>query len=385
MTTHVVCLDGTGHTRRQAHPTNIALIFDAMGGSIVDADKGSFESTLEIGGQVVQVGKYLPGVGTEGIPLFKLIEQLDGLGIAEQIVRAYTLLSRTYVPGDEIIITGFSRGAAAARCLAGFVVGKGLLNPANYNPKNKNAAYLRGIAAWYQYREGQPWLARASDLTNLFVQLGEMVPTLTLADYVEVEHILAVAVFDTVSSMGIPKRQPDGWLGYDFVIANTDLSPKVLNGFHALSADENRANFFPIYWTPRNNITQVVFPGSHADVGGGCPDGVTALSDRALEWMLQNLAGQGLRFDLHNIRALAPNAIGDSHDEGGDWPWSILPKAPRQFPMTVFEGRPAFMADRSIGERWGKPVNVLPANSQSDYEAIGVFAGGKPLYPQLND
>jgi hypothetical protein len=113
--------------------------------------------------------------------------------------------------------------------------------------------------------------------------------------------------------------------------------------------------------------------------GGGYPE--TALSDRALEWMLLNLAGQGLRFELHNVRALAPNPTGDSHDDGGSWPWSVFPKAPRQFPMTVFGGSPAFTADRSIGERWGKPVNVLPANSRSDYEAIGVFAGGKPLYP----
>jgi uncharacterized protein (DUF2235 family) len=381
MTTHVVCLDGTGQTRLQQNPTNIALIFSAMSGIIVDAGNGSFESTLAVNGPVVQVGKYLSGVGTEGIPLFKLVEQLDGVGIAEQIVRGYTFLSRNYEPDDEIIIIGFSRGAAAARCLAGFVVGQGLLNPANYHPENKNAAYLRGIAAWYKYRDGQPWLARASNLTDIFVQLGETVPTLTPADFVEVERILAVAVFDTVSSMGIPKPEPDGWIGYDFVIANTDLSPKVLNGFHALSADENRANFFPTYWTPRNNITQVIFPGSHSDVGGGCPDGVTALSDRALEWMLLNLAGQGLRFDLHNIRALAPNSTGDSHDDGGSWPWSVLPKAPREFPTTVFGGSPAFTADRSIGERWGKPVNVLPANSRSDYEAIGVFARGKPLYP----
>jgi hypothetical protein len=259
------------------------------------------------------------------------------------------------------------------------VVGQGLLNPANYHPDNKNAAYLRGIAAWYQYRAAQPWLARDSDLTDIFVKLGESVPTLTPADYVEVERVLAVAVFDTVSSMGIPKPEPDGWLGYDFVIANTDLSPKVLNGFHALSADENRANFFATYWTPRNNITQVIFPGSHSDVGGGCRE--TALSDRALQWMLLNLTGKGLRFDLHNIRALAPDPTGDGHDDGGSWPWSVLPKAPRMFPTTVFGGSPAFTADLSIGERWGKPVNVLPANSQSDYEAIGVFAGGKPLYP----
>jgi uncharacterized protein (DUF2235 family) len=379
MTTHVVCLDGTGQTRGQQYPTNIALIFNAMGGIIVDADNGSFESTLAVKGLVVQVGKYLSGVGTEGIPLFKLVEQSVGAGIAEQIVRGYTFLSRNYKPGDETIIIGFSRGAAAARCLAGFVVGQGLLNPANYHPDDKNAAYLRGIAAWYQYRAGQPWLARDSNLTDIFVKLGEAVPALTPADYVEVERILAVAVFDTVSSMGFPKPESDGWLGYDFVIANTDLSPKVLNGFHALSADENRANFFATYWTPRDDIAQVIFPGCHSDVGGGYRE--TALSDRALQWMLLNLAGKGLRFDLQNIRALAPNPTGDGHDDGGNWPWSVLPKAPRMFPTTVFGGSPSFTADLSIGERWGKPVNVLPANSRGDYEAIGVFAGGKPLYP----
>jgi len=79
MTTHVICLDGTGQTRLQPN-----------------------------------------------IPLFKLVEQTVGAGIAEQIVRGYTFLSRNYEPGDEIIIIGFSRGAAAARCLAGFVVGQGL-------------------------------------------------------------------------------------------------------------------------------------------------------------------------------------------------------------------------------------------------------------------
>jgi hypothetical protein len=51
------------------------------------------------------------------------------------------------------------------------------------------------------------------------------------------------------------------------------------------------------------------------------------------------------------------------------------------FPTTLLGGSPAFTADHSIGERWGKPVNVLPANSRNDYKAIGVFAGGKPLYP----
>jgi hypothetical protein len=97
--------------------------------------------------------------------------------------------------------------------------------------------------------------------------------------------------------------------------------------------------------------------------------------------MLPNLAGQGLRFDLKNIRALTPDPTADGHDDGGSLPWRDLPKAPREFPTMIFGGSPAFTADSSIGERWGKPVNVLPINSRSDYAAIGVFAGGKPLYP----
>jgi uncharacterized protein (DUF2235 family) len=129
------------------------------------------------------------------------------------------------------------------------------------------------------------------------------VPNLSDADFVPVERMLAVGVFDTVSSMGTP-RPIVGGLDYDFVIANTDLSTKVPNGYHALSADEDRATFFPTYWTPRRNVSQVIFPGLHSDVGGGYAQ--TGLSDRPLQWMLGNLRAQGLRFDLANIRALQP-------------------------------------------------------------------------------
>jgi uncharacterized protein (DUF2235 family) len=147
MTTHAVCLDGTGQLRTQASLTNIGLIFEAMSPQIVAADNNSFESTLIVNGVTAQVGKYVPGVGTGSIPIFDVLQQADGEGIAERIVRGYTFLSRNYEAGDEIIIVGFSRGAAAARCLAGFVVGQGLLNPVTYHPENKTSAYLRGIAA----------------------------------------------------------------------------------------------------------------------------------------------------------------------------------------------------------------------------------------------
>ena len=377
MTAHVVCLDGTGQTRSQTSPTNIALIFNALGGNPVDAGHGSFESSLQAAGREAQVGKYLPGVGTQGPPLLNKLEQSVGAGIAEQIVRGYTFLSRRYEPGDEIIIVGFSRGAAAARCLAGFVVGQGLLNPGRYDVDDKYAAYARAIAAWYQYRAGDPKLARAANLTAIADDIDQPLPTLGPADFLPVERIQAVAVFDTVSSLGVPRLEADGWIGYDFVLADTVLNPKILNGFHALSADEARANFYPTFWTPRANITQVIFPGNHSDIGGGYAQ--TGLSDRALQWMLSKLGGLGLRYDLRNIRKLVPDPNGVGHDDGAVWPWNLLPRAPRIFPVDVLDGEQAFAIDQSMRQRWGESVTIIPDGARN-YEAVGLFFGPKPLY-----
>lgn len=381
MTTHVVCLDGTGQTYNQTGPgkvpTNISLTFTAMGGIVADADNGSFESTLAVNNIDVQVGKYLPGVGTSGLQLFESIEQATGEGVAESVVRGYTFLSRNYQPGDEIIITGFSRGAAAARCLAGFVVGQGLLNPANYDPTDKNGAYLRAIGAWDQYRSSQPSLNNNLLLTTVVAGFGQQVPPLAQSDYISVERILAVGVYDTVSSSGVPNLFDRG--SYAFSFANTDLSPKVLNGYHALAADEIRSSFLATYWTPRDNVTQFIFPGAHSDVGGGYPE--HGLSDRAFAWMLPNLKSQGLRFDLANIPALAPNALDFGHDDSDQPLFQNLPKAARVFPNVSFEGSPAFSADTSIGVRWGNVVTVLQARTSGPYHATGTFNGGKPLYP----
>ena len=378
MTTHVVCLDGTGQVRTQPNPTNIALIFDAMGGEPAPAGSGSFESSLKVNGREAQVGKYLPGVGTQGPELLDRLEQSVGAGIAEQIVRGYTFLSRRYAAGDEIVIVGFSRGAAAARCLAGFVVVQGLLDSNNYDPEDKDNAYLRAAAAWYLYRSADPRLARESTLLGISDALGQELPALGANDFVEVERIQAVAVFDTVSSLGVPRLEPDGWIGYDFTLADTRLNPKVLNGFHALSADEARANFFPTFWTPRANITQVIFPGNHSDVGGGYAE--TGLSDRALEWMLSKLASQGLRFDRTKIRPLAPDANGVGHDDGREWPWNLLPRAPRIFPADAIGGEQAFLIDQSIRERWGQTVRLVPGETTNPYASVGLYFGPKPLY-----
>ena len=152
MQTLLVCLGGTVQIKTQGKPkspTNIARLFDAIGGTATDADYGSYETS----NQEVD-GKYLPGVGTQEAGNLKILGDLFGDGLPELIVRGYTYLSRRWRPQDRIVLSGFSRGATAARALAGLISDLGLLDPTKYDPGDKQSAYERAIAAWYMHRKG---------------------------------------------------------------------------------------------------------------------------------------------------------------------------------------------------------------------------------------
>jgi hypothetical protein len=125
----------------------------------------------------------------------------------------------------------------------------------------------------------------------------------------------------------------------------------------------------------------LIFPGNHSDVGGGYPD--TGLSDHTLPWMLDKLHGQGLRYDLANIRPLNASALAIGHDESVSPPWNVLPHPPREFPSDVIEGAPAFGVDAYIGARWGKAVTIQPGERRTIYKSTGVFSGDRPLYGEL--
>lgn len=95
--------------------------------------------------------------------------------------------------------------------------------------------------------------------------------------------IKAVAVFDTVGSLGIPSVAWMENLGLSHTTSelrfyDTTLSDRIENAFHALALDELRPPFSPSVWERpasnqgRTNLRQVWFPGSHSNVGGGWPD-----------------------------------------------------------------------------------------------------------------
>jgi uncharacterized protein (DUF2235 family) len=369
MVMNVVCLDGTNQVRNQANPTNISRIFDCLGGEPIDAGNESWETS--VAGPTATSGKYLPGVGTQGDPVLRILGNAFGDGIAEPIVRGYTFLSRNYTAGDEIIITGFSRGATAARALAGLVVAKGLLDKTKYEPDDKTGAYLRAVSAWYSYREPNPDLADRARLELISGTLGLQVPQLTAADLTPPPSIRAVAVFDTVSSLGLPLLSLTGGASFDFSICNTTLDDAVENGFHALAADETRDLFSPTFWAARPGVVQQVFPGCHSDVGGGYPN--RGLSDGALEWMLSQLKTVGLAVDQSRLSpALAPDPLAVAQDDGATFPFKFTPRSARAFPETA---KPSDF----LRSRLGKPTEMLPSLAPAPYVPKGTYADGGSL------
>ena len=367
MVIQVVCLDGTDEVSDQPYPTNITKIFQSLGGVAAPADYDSLETVVS--GQPGVSGKYLPGVGSQGDPALRFLGSAFGEGIAELIVRGYTFLSRSYAPGDEIVLVGFSRGATAARALAGLIVAQGLLDKTKYDPANKTDAYLHGVAAWFAYRKPHPNIIDDARLAQLEMDLGLKFPTLGPANFTPPPAIRAVAVFDTVSSLGLPHLNFDGDALFDFSIIDTTLSDRVQNGFHALSADETRDLFSPTFWAEREGVVQQVFPGCHSDVGGGFPN--CGLSDAALVWMLDQLQTVGVTCDRARLN-LAPNPLAIAEDDGATPPFNRTPRSARAFPEHV-------VASDSLRARWNQPTEMLPSRAPTPYRAEGTNADGSSL------
>jgi hypothetical protein len=109
---------------------------------------------------------------------------------------------------------------------------------------------------------------------------------------------------------------------------DTTLSANVGYAKHAISIDEDRADFERVGWTPtaekqdkrdaNGNLyfEQVWFPGVHADVGGGYLENEARLSDGAMNWMLAaaSIIPSGLKHD-GSVLGLWPNSGGPQHDE----------------------------------------------------------------------
>jgi uncharacterized protein (DUF2235 family) len=362
--TVIFCADGTWNSPDQdvdkddlPDPTNVYKLFCGLIGSLSTVSIREADEQEKI--EQRQVAKYINGVGDSRNPIRRIMGGAFGAGIISRIVRGYTFISRNYEPGDDIVIVGFSRGAYTARALGGLIVSQGLL--AKHLTHDKEEAYQWGATAWYQYRKkaGAVRLVERVKFLPAFVS-GRR---LRNDDLVKVRKIKAVAVWDTVGSLGIPSYIGDERTD-TFRFADTKLSPIVENGFHAVALDEQRVDFTPTFWEPRANIEQILFPGAHGDVGGGYPttNHESGLSDVALEWMVERLNAVGVRFSQPIYTPFAPDPRGTAHKPWQKGTFSTRKKALREFQGAGIDEHPAVAARMNAG-----PVVHEPSEAPRPY------------------
>jgi uncharacterized protein (DUF2235 family) len=273
-------------------------------------------------------------IAAGGDMLLKAIEGGFGVGISETIVNGYKTIVRLYRPGDRIYLIGFSRGAFAARCIAGVISRCGLLR-AEYE------RFAPDVVQLYRTR------LSPNDEESLRIDMaypGRGSKQARESDFRHPVVVEFVGLFDTVASLGFPLwgwwfRALPVWENLPF---SSDPASVCRNIYHALAMDERRAQFFPTLFTkpasePRPDVLeQVWFRGAHADIGGGYTR--HDLSDTPLEWMMGAMTRHGLVFNEGARKNLIPNLVATPHDElVRDPTWNFFGSWPRWHPVTEEE------------------------------------------------
>jgi uncharacterized protein (DUF2235 family) len=295
----VVLIDGTWNKEGTGADTNVAKL--DSGKKVITK---AFISANATGG-VAQHVYYHDGVGSDGDLTQRLLGGAIGFGLKKIIQDAYQFVVSDYAAGDEVYIFGFSRGAYAARALAGLMGASGI-------QRQKNDSVFE--IAWAHYRVApsvrqEPQTASATDRKTLenYNSLAQR------RAFHDSRAIKCVAVWETVGSYGIPAGIGLAALARYFTLVtlgfhDTSFGEHIDVGLHAVAVDEHRRPFVPTFWTiergqqPRGHVEQTWFAGAHCNVGGGYPE--SGLSDQALIWMIARVqALTSLEFDIAAVRS----------------------------------------------------------------------------------
>lgn len=288
----LIFCDGTWNVETTDLPTNVVVAAQAVKPVAADGTQ--------------QIVYYAQGVGTNYLINRDVESRLAGAfgwGLFDRIADAYRFLVFNYLPGDEIYIFGFSRGAFTARSLGGLIRKCGIIPKAQASAIGDAYAFYRrddvkpdDPAAQRFRAQNSPQTVMKDSDRDWRQENGFPVPQLPNFT------IRYVGVWDTVGELGIPsylilsKAIDDKYRFHD-----TELSSTVWAARQALAVDENRLEFGPTPWTNlpvlnaiagrSGNYQQLWFPGDHGSVGGG--GDIKGLSNRTLAWVMEGAVAQG--------------------------------------------------------------------------------------------
>lgn len=301
----VLCSDGTGNRDVKARGSNVFKLYEAV-------DIQGYKKDRSV---PVQVAYYDDGVGSDSVPILRILGGAFGFGIARKVRDLYTQLAQVYEPGDRVFLFGFSRGAYTVRTLSGMIQYCGVVDRRKYPGAQLDQKVwecwreFRGTFARFvseAARRGENATQREDDVSGKSAEdavrrrgLGAVEDD-RLAPKGRVD-IHFIGVWDTVCAIGVPFDELRDFLNYFvYPIRFSDLVPgdQVTFARHALALDDERRTFWPEMWDEREarpgQIEQVWFAGAHSNVGGGYPkQGMSLVS---LDWMMAHAESAGLRF-----------------------------------------------------------------------------------------
>lgn len=259
-----------------------ALVFlcDGTLSSIAEGEEtnlGRLYRLIAEGGQS-QVQRYRYDRGIQGRGWRRWLNAASGEGLNLSIQRGYAFLAQHYRPGDRIYLFGYSRGAYAARSLAGMIGRIGLIHQRYATERHVNLAFRF-------YEIGSNSMAR-QHFTAHRCRTG-----------VEIEML---GIWDTVKSLGLPYPLINRLAPMATEFHDDRLGAHIRHGYHALAVDEDRSSYQPLLWRQspdwEGRLEQTWFPGAHGDVGGEVRTLPAArpLANVSLNWMLRRAERHGL-------------------------------------------------------------------------------------------
>ncbi|MEY8831246.1 DUF2235 domain-containing protein [Sedimentitalea sp. XS_ASV28] len=325
------------------HARKIIICIDGTGNQVGDNESNILKLYKGLAQSDRQIVHYVPGVGTmDGPRLFEsaltrkaraLAGLAFGMGLEDDVLDAYRFLCHTYqsasdkrrahaanrmalretarelgmkaprkqtsaprAEDDQIYIFGFSRGAYAARILAGFIHNFGLVDPARLHMITKAFRAYRIVTEH----------DRDAPNAVVFKALRQYESVLRPKGRVPIR---CLGLFDTVASMVRLNRPFSSLFTYRSPMelsthANVETNSSVRIVLHAMAVDERRSMFRPLRWKQsdyygdrfrhaRDKRTQFVhqrwFPGYHSDIGGTPREYFSGIGKITLLWMLDEL------------------------------------------------------------------------------------------------
>jgi len=280
----VICADGTWNRPEEDlekdHATNVLKIARAIKPKLGDLKQHVFYDW--------GLGSYHSSVSAG----------VTGSGIHKNILDGYRYIVQNYSLGDQIYLFGFSRGAYTVRALCGLINNCGIVKRADAKLIQK---------AWNIYKRSQKKYSPSGTESIAFRK----------AHCHASRSVHFVGVWDTVGSLGIPFSLL-GLLDSKDEFYDTKMGSNVNIARHALAIDEQRQDFEPTLWVPRQGVDlkQVWFSGVHTDVGGSyAPDKKTGTvaSDVPLDWMIIEAKSAGLKFEPHLVKNLSDGTLAPLH------------------------------------------------------------------------